>query len=118
MLEYSPTGIKCSDWTHVIENLQGFEEGIYCPSCFAIVPLEKEEFILCEDNRIPGVVSHEFSSEDVLDKLKKLAKEEATEIYIHTHPAKEATFADIPESTPEPIKEALYRMGITQLYSH
>lgn len=70
LLEYSPTGIKCSDWTPVIENLRGYEEGIYCPSCFAIVPLEKEEFILCEDNRIPGVVSHEFSSDDVLDKLR------------------------------------------------
>lgn len=118
LLEYSPTGIKCSDWTPVIENLRGYEEGIYCPSCFAIVPLEKEEFILCEDNRIPGVVSHEFSSDDVLDKLKKLAEEEVAEIYVHTLPAKEATFADIPESTPEPIKDALHRMGITQLYTH
>ncbi|UUZ84574.1 DEAD/DEAH box helicase [Paenibacillus sp. P26] len=118
LLEYSPTGIKCSDWTPVNENFLGFAEEIYCPSCFAIVLVEKEEFILCEDSRIPGVVSHEFSSGDVLDKLKKLAEEESAEIYIHSLPAKEATFADIPASTPEPIKDALLRMGIKQLYSH
>jgi DEAD/DEAH box helicase domain-containing protein len=118
LIEYSPTGIKFSDWTPVNENFVGLVEGIYCPSCYAVVPLEKDEFALCEDNRIPGVISHEFSSEEVLDKLKKLADEEAADIYIHTLPAKEPTFADIPESTPEPIKDALFRMEIKQLYSH
>lgn len=118
ILEYSPTGIKCSDWTPVMEDVRGFAEGAYCPVCFAIVPLDREELSLCEDNRIPGVSSQEFSSEDVLNRLKELAEEEAAEIYVHTIPEREATYADIPESTPEPIKDALYRMEIIQLYSH
>lgn len=45
---------------------------------------EKEEFMVCEDNRTPSVVSHEFSFEDVLDKLKKMTEEESAEIYVHT----------------------------------
>ncbi|REK76080.1 DEAD/DEAH box helicase [Paenibacillus paeoniae] len=117
-LEYSPTGIKCSDWTPVKDNSGGLEEGIYCPACCAIVPLENEEISLCEDTRIPGVVSQEFSSDDVLERLKKLAEEETAEIYVHTLPAKAPIFAEIPESTPEPIREALLRMGIEQLYIH
>lgn len=118
LLEYSPTGIKCSDWTPVGDSLLGFAEGIYCPSCYGVVPLEKEEHLLCEDSRIPGVVSHEFSSENVLEQLKNLAEEEAAEIYVHSLPAKEAAYVDIPASTPGPIHDALYRMGIKQLYSH
>ncbi|TMV47041.1 DEAD/DEAH box helicase [Paenibacillus mesophilus] len=118
MLEYTPTGIKCSDWTPVNENYTGFVEGIYCPNCSAIVPLEKEEIPLCEDSRIPGVVSQEFSSDEVLERLRKLADEETAEIYVHTLPAKAPIFADIPLSTPDPIKEALLRMGIKQLYIH
>lgn len=118
ILEYSPTGIKCLDWIPATDSYAGLYEGTYCPSCRSVVPLEQEEIALCEDTRIPGVVSQEFSSDEVLEKLKQLANEETAEVYVHTMPAKDPIFSDIPESTPEPIKEALIRMGIKQLYIH
>lgn len=117
-LEYTPTGIKCSEWTQVNEPYIGHSEGVYCPSCHTIVPLEKDEIPLCEDSRIPGVISSEFSSHAVLEKLKTLAVEEEADVYVYTIPAKDPIFADISESTPIPIKEALQSMGIKQLYIH
>ncbi|SDT09646.1 DEAD/DEAH box helicase domain-containing protein [Paenibacillaceae bacterium GAS479] len=118
ILEYTPTGIKCSDWTALNETFAGLKEDVYCPTCCAVVPLEKEEMLLCEDARIPGVISSEFSSAEVLEKLNKLAGDETAEVYVHTLPAKEPVFANIPNSTPQPIQEALLRMGINRLYIH
>ncbi|WP_164821596.1 DEAD/DEAH box helicase [Paenibacillus koleovorans] len=117
-LEYSPTGIKMSDWMPVNELYSGLSDGTYCPSCHASVPLEKDENSLCEDARIPGVLSSEFSSQEVLGKLKKLAVEESAEIYVHSMPPKEPIFAEVPENILNPVKEALFRMGISKLFLH
>ncbi|MCA0757016.1 DEAD/DEAH box helicase [Paenibacillus sp. N4] len=73
---------------------------------------------MCEDTRIPGVTSSEFSAQELLEKLKTLAAEENAEVHIHTLPAKEAVFADIPAFIPQPVKDAINQMGIKQLYIH
>jgi DEAD/DEAH box helicase domain-containing protein len=117
-LDYSPTGIKCSEWLPVSELFIGYSEGVYCHSCQSTVLLEKEEIPLCEDSRIPGVISHEFLSQDVLDKLKTLANKESAEVYVHTMPAKEPVLADIPNFIPIELTDSLNRMGIQQLYIH
>ncbi|MHA6482853.1 DEAD/DEAH box helicase [Paenibacillus sp. strain BS8-2] len=118
VLEYSPGGIKCSDWLPISSNYTGCSEGVYCSECRSIVPLEAEELPLCEDTRIPGVVSQEFESHLVLERLKHLALEEASDIYIHTQPAQEPIFSEIPSHIPTPIRDALHRMKIEQLYIH
>ncbi|MHA0855681.1 DEAD/DEAH box helicase [Paenibacillus sp. CMAA1364] len=117
-LEYTPNGIKCSDWSSVIASYTNYPEGAYCPDCQAVVQLEKDEIPLCEDARIPGVTSSEFSARDVVEKLKVLASEEEAEVYVHTLPAKDAVYANIPDFTPQPIREAITLMGINQLYVH
>lgn len=117
-LEYSPNGIICSYWSPIMREYRDHPEGVYCPDCQATVHLEKDEMPLCEDYRIPGISSSEFSVDVVLEKLKVLADEENAEIYVHTLPGKEAIYAEIPEFIPLPLRESLIRMGINQLYVH
>ncbi|WP_054939238.1 DEAD/DEAH box helicase [Paenibacillus ihuae] len=117
-LEYTPNGIKCSDWSQKMETYREHSEGVYCPECLANVNLEKDEMPLCEDSRIPGVSSSEFSANEVLEKLKTLADEENAEIHVHTLPAKDAIYSEIPAFIPQPIRDSLSRMGINQLYVH
>lgn len=117
-LEYSPKGIKLSDWIPVSSAFSGKEEGVYCPSCKSFIDLDPEELPFCEDTRISGISAVEFSSSKALEKLKALAVAEEAEIFVQTLAEKEAIYAPIPDYIPTPIQNALLNMGISQLYIH
>lgn len=117
-LHYSPKGIQSTEWYPLTNELAGFSDGVYCPACKSPITVDKDEIHLCEDTRIPGITSQEFSASMVMDKLKSLSSEEHSEIYVHSIPHKEPTYANIPPDLPLPIQQAISKMGITQLYIH
>lgn len=115
---YTSTGIQVGPWEPLIPALGGLADGFYCPQCHQPVVVEKDEWPLCEDTRIPSLAADEFSASRMIEQLLPLAEKEEAQTYIHVIPEKPAQYASLSTPLVSPLAEALRRMGITQLYTH